>query len=98
MEGKKSFLLYCDMVTQFEDLTDAEAGQLIKHIFNYVNDKNPILEDRLIQIAFNPIKMQLKRDLESWKKEIDRDKENGKKGAEKRWAGKKEDSPPIPPT
>ena len=63
MEGKKSFILYCDIIHNLKELTNEEAGILFKHILSYVNDQNPILEDRLLKIAFEPIKQQLKRDL-----------------------------------
>ena len=62
-KDKKSFILYADQLEHFEDLTDEEAGQLIKHVFRYVNDKNPEAPNRIIQVAFNPVKQQLKRDL-----------------------------------
>jgi hypothetical protein len=62
-ENKKSFILYCDFISTFKELSDAEAGQLIKHIFSYVNDENPVMEDRLLKLVFEPIKQQLKRDL-----------------------------------
>jgi len=66
-ENKKGFVLYADQKIIFEDLTNEEAGLLIKHIFSYVNDENPILEDRLLNMAFKPIKLQLKRDLVKYK-------------------------------
>jgi hypothetical protein len=62
-ENKKGFVLYADQIDLIKELTDEEAGILIKHIFLYVNDKNPTLENRLVKIAFEPIKTQLKRDL-----------------------------------
>lgn len=65
-ENKKSFLLYADASSSWDELTDEEAGQLIKHIFSYVNDKNPVTENRIVKIAFEPIKQQLKRDLKHW--------------------------------
>jgi len=95
MEGKKSFLLYCDIVHTVRKLTREQKGDLFTMIIEYVNDTDPIAPDPLTDIIFEPIKQQLKRDLEKWKVEIDRDRKNGKKGAKKRWAGKKEDSPPI---
>ena len=49
-EDKKGFVLYADQKLIFNDLTNEEAGILIKHIFSYVNDENPVLEDRLIDI------------------------------------------------
>ncbi len=78
-EGKKGFVLYADQKSIFDDLTNEEAGILIKHIFSYVNDENPILEDRIIQMAFNPIKMQLKRDLVKYENVRERNRENSRK-------------------
>jgi len=65
-KDKKSFILYSDQIEHFEDLTDEEAGQLIKHVFRYVNDQNPEAPNRIIQVAFNPVKQQLKRDLKTY--------------------------------
>jgi uncharacterized phage protein (TIGR02220 family) len=76
-ENKKSFILYADQMDHFEDLTNEEAGQLIKHIFRYVNDTNPEAPDRLTQIAFNPIKQQLKRDLVSYETKKDERSKSG---------------------
>lgn len=67
-EGKKGFLLYADYKSTFDLLTDEQAGKLIKHLLEYVNDKNPEFEndELLLRIAFEPIKLQLKRDLKDW--------------------------------
>jgi len=78
--GKKSFLLYADIITTVEQLPNEQAGQLFKMILDYVNDKNPVADDLLIKIAFEPIKQQLKRDLNKYNKLVDRARENGKKG------------------
>lgn len=80
-ENKKGFVLYADQKIIFDDLTNEEAGVLIKHIFSYVNDENPILKDRLIDMAFKPIKLQLKRDLVKYEAVRDRNSVN----ARKRW-------------
>lgn len=80
MQGKKTFLMYVDMIHIFDELTDEQAGLLIKHIFNYVNDKNPELSDQILKIAFAPIKNVLKKDLDGWLKTCERNAENGKKG------------------
>jgi hypothetical protein len=77
--GKKKVIVYTDWITQFKDLTDDEAGKLIKHFFEYVNDLNP-KSDRLIELLFNPIKATLKRDLEAWESKQQTNKENGLKG------------------
>jgi hypothetical protein len=65
-ENKKGFILYADLISTIEKLPDEIAGKLFKIILEYVNDKHPIIDDLLLQIAFEPIKMQLKRDLEKW--------------------------------
>lgn len=77
---KKGFVLYADQINLFELLTDAEAGLLIKHIFNYVNDKNPSIENKIVNLAFTPIKQQLKRDLIKWEQFREKQSLNGKLG------------------
>tara|TARA_R110001606_G_scaffold224547_1_gene372662 strand:+ start:122 stop:781 length:660 start_codon:yes stop_codon:yes gene_type:complete len=78
--GKKSFLLYVDIIHSVNILNNEEAGQLFKHILDYVNDKNPILEDRLLQATFEPIRQSLKRDLQKYDKRVDVARHNGEKG------------------
>jgi hypothetical protein len=84
MEGKKSFVLYTDQREVFDELDDADAGKLIKHIFAYVNDENPDTQDKLLRIAFAPIKTQLKRDLKSWENKQEQRKEAARKSVESR--------------
>ena len=77
---KKSFILYADQQGVFNQLPDEIAGRLIKHIFAYVNDEQPITDELIINIAFEPIKQCLKRDLCRWKEYLDKQSVNGKKG------------------
>jgi hypothetical protein len=65
-ENKKSFIAYVDWRDTFNALPDDKAGQLIKHLFAYVSDENPITDDILINAVFVNIKQQLKRDLKKW--------------------------------
>jgi len=81
-ENKKSFILYVDQLPMVDTLTDEQAGKLIKHIYKYVNDENPILDDQLLNIAFLPIKQQLKRDLVKWEQKQEQRKEAGRRSAE----------------
>jgi hypothetical protein len=84
-ENKKSFILYADQQSLFFKLPDDIAGQLIKHIFSYVNDEDPVTDNLLLDIAFEPIKLQLKRDLKVWE-ETKKDKSlSGRIGNLKRW-------------
>ena len=79
-KDKKSFILYADQQGVFKQLPDDVAGRLIKHIFSYVNDENPSTEELIINIAFEPIKQSLKRDLKRWQEYIEKQSLNGKKG------------------
>jgi len=79
-QDKKSFLLYCDQQGVFNQLPDEIAGKLIKHIFSFVNDENPICDDLLLTIAFEPIKQALKRDLRKYDKYVHKQSVNGAKG------------------
>jgi len=65
-ENKKSFILYCDQKGLWEKLSDEQAGRLIKHVIAYVNDENPTAPDFVTELAFEPIKAALKRDLSKW--------------------------------
>lgn len=84
-ENKKSFILYCDILNVVDKLTDEQAGRLFKHILGYVNDQNPELDDILLEIAFEPIKQALKRDLVKYEDKKLKRSESGKAGANKRW-------------
>jgi len=79
-KDKKSFILYTDQSGVFNQLPDEIAGKLIKHIFAYVNDENPISEDLIINIAFEPIKQSLKRDLKRYEEYVEKQSVNGAKG------------------
>ena len=78
--GKKSFIAYCDWLETFDELDDAEAGRLVKHLFRYVNDLDPQTEDKLTKMTFIPIKQTLKRDLKKHEAVAERNRENGAKG------------------
>ena len=77
-KDKKSFLLYADQQSVFKQLPDEIAGQLIKHIFSYVNDENPITDNLIINIAFEPIRLQLKRDLQKYESIRERNSANAR--------------------
>lgn len=79
-ENKKSFLLYCDLIHTVEKLDNEHAGELLKHILRYVNDLNPEPKDFVIDIAFEPIKQALKRDLKRYESIKERNRLNGAKG------------------
>lgn len=90
-ENKKSFILYADQCHLFHALDDEEAGRLIKHIFDYVNDKNPEPADKITRISFEPIKHQLKRDLVKYEGKRAQWSEAGKASAEAKRLAKLQD-------
>ena len=90
---KNSFLLYCDIIHTVLKLNDQQAGKLFKHLLKYVNDQNPIAEDIVTEIAFEPIRQSLKRDLIKYEGIRERNSENAKK----RWnATASERIPKVP--
>jgi len=92
-EDKKKIVVYADWLTTFEALTDEEAGKLIKHFFQYVNDLNP-QSDRLTELMFTPIKQTLKRDLLKWQDTRGKRVEAGSKGGKQRVANQANASKP----
>jgi len=96
-KDKKGFILYADQKALFEQLPNEKAGELIKFIFAYVNDENPVTEDLIINLAFTPIKQQLKRDLIKFEETKEKRSEAGKAGANKRWQNIANDSKRIKP-
>jgi len=83
-ENKKGFILYCDLIHTVEQLPNEKAGELFKHILRYVNDQNPITDDLITNITFEPIKQQLKRDLVKYEDKRIQWSEAGKASAEKK--------------
>ncbi len=79
-KDKKSFVLYSDYDELFNELSNEDAGKLIKHIFEYVNDRNPSTDDPIIKLSFIPIKQQLKRDLKKYEDRAERSRNNGALG------------------
>lgn len=81
-ENKKSFLLYCDLIHVVKKLPKETAGELFMHILSYVNDENPTTDNMVIDLVFEPIKQQLKRDLIKYETIRTKKSEAGKKSAE----------------
>ncbi len=84
MENKNSFILYKDLLHTIKKMPKDKAGDLFVHILEYVNDLNPKTDDIIIELTFEPIKQQLKRDLNKWKSIVGKRSLAGKSSAEKR--------------
>lgn len=81
-ENKKGFILYADLLNTVSKLPDVKAGKLFKIILEYVNDLHPKVDDLdlVLQIAFEPVKAQLKRDLRKYESKHEKLVASGKRG------------------
>ena len=79
-EGKKSVLLYCDLIHTIEKMSDEMAGKFFKHYLRYINDLNPVTDELLVDITFESVKQNLKRDLKKWEKRAENSRKNGALG------------------
>lgn len=84
-EGKKSFVLYADILHMVRKLPQEQQAELFLTILEYVNDENPEPENILVQVAFEPIKRKLKEDLVKWEKSKDEKSRHAMIGNLKRW-------------
>jgi hypothetical protein len=87
---KNSFVLYHDLINVVEKLTKKDredntnnAGELFLLILEYVNGENCTPPNFIVEMAFEPIRQQLNRDLEKWETERQKRIEAGRKGGEK---------------
>ena len=79
-KDKKSFILYSDLISTAEKMTRLQRGDLLWHILQYVNDLDPVTNDQIIELVFEPIKLQLKRDLKKYDGICKANSERGKLG------------------
>ena len=79
-ENKKSFILYCDLINVIDHLTTLEKGKLFEHLLDYVNDKNPIMDDRMLLGTWKHIEQSLKRHLKKYEARAERSRINGALG------------------
>ena len=64
---KDNFLLKKSQQVIFEELSDEDAGKLVKGIFKYVNTGNSEL-DGYLKIIFIPIKEDIDKNEENYRK------------------------------
>lgn len=74
------FCLYLDMVETFEDLTDEEAGLVIKSLLAYCNGQEVPQLSGGAKIVFGLLRRQFERDSESYESKRLKLSENGRKG------------------
>lgn len=94
-QGKKSFVLYTDLIHVVRKLPKETRGDLFLIILEYVNDNLDAVQamdeiDILLSVTFEPIKQQLKRDLKKYEQKQLQRSEAGKRSAESRTVQKNE--------
>ena len=81
-DNKKSFILYADLIHTVKKMPPEKAGELLLTILEYVNDNNPEILDPYVDIVFESIKQQLKRDLEKYEGKKKQWSDAGKRSAD----------------
>ena len=76
---KKSFIIHIDSLGILDELTDEQAGQLFKLIYDYHNPNKPKQTQitQLVNLAFYPFKSQFERDNQTYNNVCKRNKNNG---------------------
>lgn len=84
-----SFIIYTSYLKIFEQLTDAQLGQLTRHMLSFAKTgKEPSIEDPLVKLSFAFIKDDMKRNQRKYEEKCERLRAN----ARKRWDKKQLDS------
>tara|TARA_E500000318_G_scaffold18804_1_gene19618 strand:+ start:1477 stop:2055 length:579 start_codon:yes stop_codon:yes gene_type:complete len=75
--------MYKDQEHFFEDLTDVEAGQLIKAVFKFsFHGEKTNLDSKMLNILLKTLSAQINRDMEKYAKKCEKLRKNGRKGGE----------------
>ena len=80
-EGKKGFIMFLSFADIIQDLTDEEAGRLLKAIMQHEGGEEVDLgNDRLLKVAYTAITSDIDRQGEKWEKTRYARSEAGKLG------------------
>lgn len=83
---KETMLIYTTYLEKFQMLTNEQFGLLVRLLLAYqATDEIPEIDDALVSMAFDVIKVDLDQNNDKYQETIDKRKEAGRKAAEKRW-------------
>ena len=85
MAEKNSFILYGSWEHLFEGMTDEQAGQVIKAIYQHESGEDVSVDNPLLSGILNMIFDRLDSDRNSWNQSREKRSEAGKRGAKSRW-------------
>ena len=77
---KDSFILYTEQIELFQELSNEQAGELIKGIFEYVKTGIAPEYTGMSKMAFITIRQMLDRNAEKYEEKREKMSQNGKKG------------------
>jgi len=77
---KDSFILFLEQEQTVDLLSDEQAGKLLKGLYDMVRGEKISFDDRLLNMAFIPIRQSIERNIEKYQKICDRNKLNGSQG------------------
>ena len=81
MSERKGFLLYQDMKAVIDMLSDAQAGQLFKLIFEYrETEEQPDISDNMVKLVFTMIKSKLDDNDRKYAETVEKRRIAGQKG------------------
>ena len=78
--ANKSFVMYDSWMDMVEDMTEEEAGRLLKAIYAYRKDKNAAPDDRTIRPVFNILRQRFEEDAKAYQEKVEKRAEAGKMG------------------
>ena len=82
----KAFRLYVDNIEIFNELTDEEAGQLLKALMYYVDTGKIADMSRVVKFNFLHLKQQIDREFANYEEVCEKRSAAGKKGAQAKQA------------
>lgn len=82
---KESFILYTEQKEVFENLSDEDAGKLIKGIFEHATGNQPEFNN-LLKLVFIPIRQQLDRNTQKYLETKEKRRVAGAKGGKQKVA------------
>lgn len=84
MSGKKSSIIYHDLLSVVTEMPDDMAGKFVKQLLSLMQGEEIEIEDFSLRIALHPFIAQIKRDNEKYDRICERNKKNGMKGGRPR--------------
>ena len=60
-KSKRSYVLESDLIHVIKKLPKEKIGDLLLTILSFINDENPVIDDLLVEVVFEPIKQDLIR-------------------------------------